>query len=99
MCPSVSDTVSCMQFCTVHVCYSKSVFSFSFPTKINKVFIYLFTDCGGCWAFGVTSALGDRISIMRKNAYPQVNLAPQVLINCHGGGSCDGKLCACAFFK
>ena len=53
------------------------------------------TDCGGCWAFGVTSALGDRISIMRKNGYPQVNLAPQVLINCHGGGTCDGKLCIC----
>ena len=28
---------------------------------------------------------------MRKNAYPQINLAPQVLINCHGGGTCDGK--------
>lgn len=27
---------------------------------------------------------------MRKNAWPTVNLAPQVLINCHGGGSCDG---------
>ena len=28
---------------------------------------------------------------MRNNAYPQINLAPQVLINCHGGGTCDGK--------
>ena len=32
---------------------------------------------------------------MRKNGYPQVNLAPQVLINCHGGGTCDGKQCIC----
>lgn len=47
-------------------------------------------DCGSCWAFGTTSALGDRIRIMKKGAYPQVNLAPQVLINCGGGGSCDG---------
>lgn len=46
--------------------------------------------CGGCWAFGTMSALSDRISVMRKNAYPQINLAPQVLINCHGGGTCDG---------
>jgi len=46
--------------------------------------------CGGCWAFGSTSALSDRISILRKGAWPQVNLAPQHLINCEGGGDCDG---------
>jgi cathepsin X len=46
--------------------------------------------CGSCWAFGTTSALSDRIMISRKAAFPEVNLAPQVLINCNGGGSCEG---------
>lgn len=32
----------------------------------------------------------DRIKIMNKAVYPEVILAPQVLINCGGGGSCDG---------
>ena len=38
--------------------------------------------CGSCWAQATTSALSDRISIMRKGAWPTVDLAPQVLINC-----------------
>ena len=46
--------------------------------------------CGACWAFGTLSSLNDRIKIARKAAYPEVVLAPQVLINCGGGGSCDG---------
>lgn len=46
--------------------------------------------CGSCWAHGTTSSLNDRIAILRKNAWPEVNLAPQHLINCHGGGTCDG---------
>ncbi|EGD81387.1 cathepsin Z [Salpingoeca rosetta] len=46
--------------------------------------------CGSCWAHGTTSALNDRLSIMRRNAWPEINLAPQVLLNCNGGGSCGG---------
>lgn len=48
------------------------------------------TYCGACWAFGTLSSLSDRIKIMNKAAYPEVILAPQVLINCGGGGDCDG---------
>ena len=39
---------------------------------------------------GTTSALSDRIAIMRNKTFPQINLAPQVIINCRGGGSCNG---------
>lgn len=46
--------------------------------------------CGSCWAHGTTSSLSDRINILRNNSFPQVNLAPQVLINCGFAGSCNG---------
>jgi len=46
--------------------------------------------CGGCWSFGSTSALSDRILISNQGQWPEVNLAPQHLINCNGGGTCDG---------
>lgn len=46
--------------------------------------------CGSCWAMGTTSALSDRISILRNNTWPRIQLAPQVLVNCRGGGSCEG---------
>jgi len=48
--------------------------------------------CGSCWAHAATSALSDRIKIARKGAWPDINIAPQVLISCemqdqgcHGG--------------
>jgi len=50
--------------------------------------------CGSCWAFGSTSALSDRLSIIRSEAneeiWPEINLAPQVLINENAGGTCNG---------
>eukprot|EP01084_Bolivina_argentea_P224344 379394_1 len=50
--------------------------------------------CGSCWAFGTTSALSDRLSIIRatsgENIWPEINLAPQVLVNEDGGGTCNG---------
>jgi cathepsin X len=48
--------------------------------------------CGSCWAQATSSALSDRIKIARKAAWPDINIAPQVLISCeteddgcHGG--------------
>jgi cathepsin X len=46
--------------------------------------------CGGCWAHGTTSSVSDRINILRGNAWPQINLSPQVLINCGQAGTCHG---------
>jgi len=45
--------------------------------------------CGSCWAHGVTSMLADRLMIANKVS-DKVVLAPQVLVNCRGGGSCEG---------
>ena len=49
--------------------------------------------CGSCWAHAATSALSDRINILRNGATPFTHLAPQVLVNCvtgnHSAG-CDG---------
>jgi len=50
--------------------------------------------CGSCWAHAATSVLSDRIKIMRDAAWPDINIAPQVLVSCedyddgcHGGSS------------
>ena len=39
-------------------------------------------DCGSCWAMATTSALSDRIKILRERNYPEINLSPQVLVDC-----------------
>jgi len=45
--------------------------------------------CGSCWAFSSTSAISDRIKIKRKAKWPDVVLAPQMMVNC-GPGTCKG---------
>jgi cathepsin X len=46
--------------------------------------------CGSCWAHAATSAMSDRIKIARKAQWPDVNIAPQVLISCSGDDGCHG---------
>ena len=38
--------------------------------------------CGSCWAQAVTASISDRIAIMRGGRFPEIDLAPKVLLTC-----------------
>ena len=49
--------------------------------------------CGSCWAHGTTSSLSDRIKLMRNRTFPDIQLSPQVLVNCvtaNNSAGCNG---------
>ena len=46
--------------------------------------------CGSCWAHGTTSAMSDRLALMRDGAFPEIDLSPQVLVDCVTGGGTQG---------
>ncbi|EGR34021.1 papain family cysteine protease, putative [Ichthyophthirius multifiliis] len=52
--------------------------------------------CGSCWAQAASSSLSDRIKIVRNAQWPDILIAPQVLVSCnkysngcHGGSAAD----------
>jgi cathepsin X len=50
--------------------------------------------CGSCWSQAVTSAMSDRIKIMRNATWPDINIAPQILLSCaiesYNSKGCNG---------
>ncbi|KAH3744776.1 Cathepsin Z [Pelomyxa schiedti] len=63
------------------------------PIRSQMVPIY----CGSCWAFAATSCINDRLKLYRKNAFTDVMLSPQALLNCGNAGDCDGGSSLLAF--
>ena len=60
----------------------------NYPTNLRNQHVPQY--CGSCWAHAATSALSDRIKITRKAAWPDINIAPQVLISCSQDDGCHG---------
>jgi len=74
-----------------------SVNETSFLTLVRNQHIPQY--CGACWAFATTSSLSDRIKIARNAQWPDLELAPQILLSCNQGQNkgCHGGNPALAF--
>lgn len=48
------------------------------------------TYCGSCWAMATTTALADRLRLLRQRAWPDYMLAVQEIVNCIPDGCAGG---------
>jgi cathepsin X len=62
--------------------------NYATPTRNQHIPQY----CGSCWAHSTASSLSDRFALARGSAWPEIYLAPQVLVDCVKDNShgCEG---------
>ena len=62
--------------------------NYATPTRNQHIPVY----CGSCWAHATASSLSDRFALARGNSFPEIYLAPQVLVDCVTDNShgCEG---------